>query len=269
MEQFCHQNRGRSVCPHCGFSRAWALRRHSRRCKRCRKEWVPKRRVSGFQATLPEWKEVIRVFLRERTGIRVAEVLRVERHRIHRMLRHLREAMYTDTPEQFKGTVEMDETYVGGQWRNKPARIRRLGTKRGHGTSKQAIFGIYHRKSKQVFVQFVPDLSSRTLLPIIHDRVRLGSRVYTDGYTVYKPIEHFYHRESVDHVGGEYVRGKVHTNSIESFWGYLKRRLKITGGVRMSRLHLYVAEETWRFNHRSLSLEEQTEKLYRRLVEGL
>jgi transposase-like protein len=182
------------------------------------------------------------------------------------MLSHLRRVMYEDTPGQFRDTVEMDETYVGGQWRNKPARIRRLGTKRGHGTSKQAIFGIYHRKSKTVFVCFVPDLKSRTLLPIIHKQVQLGSVVYTDGYNVYKPLERWYARSTVDHASGEYVRGDVHTNSIESFWGYLKRRLKITGGVRMSRLHLYVAEETWRFNYRTLSLDEKTEKLYQLLV---
>lgn len=268
MEQFIHQN-GRGRCPRCGFVRSWVLRRNARRCKRCRKEWVPVRRIPGFRAPLPEWKRVIRAFLYHRTGVRTAEALGTERHRVHRILHHLRGLMYRDSPQPFRGTVEMDETYVGGQWRNKPAHIRRLGTKRGHGTSKQAIFGIYHRGSKTVFVRFVPDLKRRTLVPIVQRQVRTGSTVYTDGYNVYKPLEQFYRREYVDHASGEYVRGTVHTNSIESFWGYLKRRLKITGGIRMSRLHLYVAEETWRFNHRRLSLDDQTEKLYRKLVDEL
>lgn len=160
----------------------------------------------------------------------------------------------------------MDETYVGGQWRNQPWHIRRRGTKRGHGTSKQAIFGIYHRASKTVAVSLVPNLQRRTMLPLIERQVVRRSTVYTDGYGIYIPLRRWYRHQSVNHAAHEYVRGRVHTNGIESFWGYLKRRLKTTGGIRTTRLALFVAEEVWRFNHRSLSAAEQTDRLVTLLV---
>jgi len=53
------------------------------------------------------------------------------------------------------------------------------------------------------------------------------------------------------------LAGGNHINCLESFWGYLKRRLAPKGGIR-ERLPLYLAEYVWRYNHRSLSLEQQT-----------
>jgi transposase-like protein len=71
--------------------------------------------------------------------------------------------------------------------------------------------------------------------------------------------------EYVDHDGGEYVRGEIHTNNIEGFWGILKRKLGCIGGIRRNRLHLFIAEIVWKFNHKSLSLNQQ-EKLLLGLV---
>jgi transposase-like protein len=265
MGQFSHQNRSRT-CPHCGFSRAWALRREKKKCKRCRREWSCRWKVKGFAATRRQWQNVAREFLRDRTGVRVAEQVGMERKCVHRMLHHLRTLMTYDIPKPFSGIVEVDETFIGGQWRNKPFRIRRLGTKRGHGTSKQAIFGMLSRSSGQVIATPIPNLKSDTLLSLLHAHARPTALIYTDGWTGYARVYRSFSHEQVDHQGGVYVRGTVHTNSIESFWGFLKRRLKITGGVRRDRLALFLGEETWRFNHRRLSLKEKTEKLCSLLV---
>lgn len=265
MEQFSHQTKSRR-CPHCGFSRAWALRRNKRKCKRCRREWSVRKRIKGFAASSQKWKEVIREFLRDRTNVRVAEATRLERHCVQRMLHHLRTLMTNDIPKPFAGTVEVDETFIGGQWRNKPWRIRRQGTKRGHGTSKQAIFGMLGRTTGQVITTPVPNLKSVTLLALLRTHAQPNALIYTDGWTGYAHVLDFFSHKQVDHQSGVYVHGDVHTNGIESFWGFLKRRLKITGGVRRDRLALFLGEETWRFNHRRLSLEEKIEKLYRLLV---
>lgn len=268
MEQFCHQIESRSCCPHCGFFRSWALRRGHRKCKRCKREWSPKRTVEGFRASVDEWREVIRAFLRDRTGMRVAEATGIERHCVHRMLHHLRTLMTADRVGPFSGIVEIDETFIGGQWRNKPWRIRRKGTKRGHGTSKQAIFGMLSRDTGQVVAFPIPNLKSETLLAALKANLASGAKVYTDGWTGYAHVIDFFLHEKVDHQAGIYVRGTVHTNSIESFWGYLKRRLKITGGIRTERLPLFLGEEVWRFNHRRLTLDAKVEKLLQLLVAG-
>jgi transposase-like protein len=182
------------------------------------------------------------------------------------MLHHLRVLMTHDIPEPFSGVVEVDETFIGGQWRNKPFRIRRLGTKRGHGTSKQAIFGMLSRVTGEVVATPIPNLKSVTLLSVLHAHAKPTALIYTDGWTGYARVYQSFAHQQVDHFNGVYVRGTVHTNGIESFWGFLKRRLKITGGVRRDRLALFLGEEVWRFNHRRLSLEEKTEKLCALLV---
>ena len=209
---------------------------------------------------------VIDTFLRDRTGEKVAEVTGLERHTAHRMLHHLRTLMTVDVPGPFSGIVEIDETFIGGQWRNKPWRIRRKGTKRGHGTSKQAIFGMRSRDTGEVIAVPIPNLKGETLLGVMHQHLTEDAVVYTDGWTGYARVnQHFVHA-SVDHQAGLYVHGTVHTNGIESFWGYLKRRLKTTGGIRTDRLPLFLGEEVWRFNHRTLSRDAQVQKLLALLV---
>jgi transposase len=267
MEQLCHQKGGRS-CPRCGFARSWKLRRGHRKCKRCRTEWSSVWRVKGFRASLDEWHRVIHAFLRDRTGERVAEACGIERHTAHRMLHHLRTLMTEDIPGPFSGIVEIDETFIGGQWRNKPWRIRRRGTKRGHGTTKQAVFGMLSRDTREVIAFPIPNLKSETLLSALRAHLTPNTVVHTDGWTGYARVVHVFEHRQVNHAEGVYVVGGVHTNGIESFWGYLKRRLKVTGGVRTERLPLFLGEEMWRFNHRTQSLDEKIEALMKMLVAG-
>jgi transposase-like protein len=174
----------------------------------------------------------------------------------------VREVMAQDVPSVLSGVVEVDETYVGAQWRNRPWSVRKYGTKKGRGTSKQAIFGIHERKRSVVRAFFVPNVRNETLLPLIRKHVAPGSTIYSDAYQLYQNVVHDGYKHSfVDHKQHEYVRGPVHSNGMEGFWGVLKRRLKTTGGIRMSRLPLYVAEEVWRYNFRRLSETEKVEQL--------
>lgn len=209
------------------------------------------------------------MFLRDHTILKVSEVTEKERHVIQRMVARIRKSMMEDTPGCFSGTVEMDETYIGGKWINKPAWIRKRGTKKGHGTSKQAIFGILNRNGRQVRVFLVSNFKEETIFTIISSVVKKKSKAYTDGYAIYKPLRAYgYDHHVVDHAHGEYVRGDIHTNTIESFWGYLKKRLSVTGGIRPAYFNRFVGELVWRYNHRHMSREEQVEILLKRLVDG-
>lgn len=99
----------------------------------------------------------------------------------YKLLMDLRVAMTKDVPPVFSGIVEVDETDLGGQWRNKRKSQRRQGTRRGRGTSKQPVLGILCREGK-VWAKMVPDVETRTLLPLIRRQVRRGSTVYSDGW---------------------------------------------------------------------------------------
>ena len=177
--------------------------------------------------------------------------------------------MLNDPPTRFNGICEMDETYIGGQRKNKRLHIRRIKCKRGHGTDKLPIMGLYGREEGQIYVEVIPKLSIKRILEIIKEKVVKGSQIYTDGYKMYRCLpKHGYPHEYVDHDGGEYTRDKIHTNNIEGFCGTLKRKLGCIGGMRRDRLHLFVAEIVWKFNHRNYPKKVQEERLINLLKRG-
>lgn len=165
---------------------------------------------------------------------------------------------------QFAGPVEVDETYIGAQRKNQRLHIRSLyPPKRGHGTRKLPIIGALDRATGTVRVEVMArKLDKALVLDFVARAARPGARVFTDGFHYYRDLTKlgFLH-ESVDHNAKEYVRGDIHTNGIEGFWGVMKRRMGTTGGMRRARLILFASEIAWRYNHRHLSDDEKADLL--------
>lgn len=177
--------------------------------------------------------------------------------------------MQKDIPDVFFGTVEVDETYLGGQWKNKRLSERKIGSKRGRGTRKTPVFGILCRGGK-VWTQIVPDVEANILLPLITKQVEAGSTVCSDTWKSYTGVAtNGYVHRLVKHQDGEYSEPrKPHQRPLEGFWGYLKRRLAAKGGIRRERLPLYLAEYVWRYYHRNESIELKKKQLLK-LLEGI
>ena len=246
-------------CPRCQNTKSWSVRRGKRRCAACRYEWTPGAlplRLSPLQ-----WRRLLRWFVLGQSAAVIAQESRLERKRVLRALLLVRQAMLQDVSPVFSGVVEIDETYLGGTWRNKRLASRAQGTKRGRGTSKQAVFGILCRGG-QVWAEVVPNVEAKTLLPLLRQRVRAGSVVCSDTFSSYTGVAAggYIHR-LVDHSQTFSDRKGSHVNGLEGFWGYLKRRLAAKGGIRRERLPLYLAEYVWRYNHRKLSAQEQVRSL--------
>ena len=155
----------------------------------------------------------------------------------------IRAAMAEATPEPLTGTVEVDETYVGGKVRGK-----------GHGYkgNKTIVAGAVQRGG-DVVLQVVGNNSRQTL----HDFIRNSTdprvrRIMTDEWPAYKGIADYdTTHETVNHSAEEWVRGDVHTNTVEGVWSLFKR--SITGSYhKLSAKHLdaYLDELEWRFNNR-------------------
>lgn len=249
----------RQRCPRCRYTRTWVIRRDKHLCARCRYEWRP---GLPLRLTRHQWQTLLRCHIRGLSAAAVAEEAGLHRQRVLRALILVRAAMQREVPAVFQGTVEIDETYVGGFWRNRRNAQRARGRKRGRGTIKTPVFGILCRGG-QVWAQVVPDLAAQTLFPLIRRQVRLGSVVCSDTLPTYTGIaaKGYVHR-LVQHDRGEFrSRHGAHINGLEGFWGYLKRRLAAKGGIRPFRLPLYVAEYVWRYNHRRLSVVEQVHRL--------
>jgi transposase len=213
-----------------------------------------------------KWIKILRWFFRGLSGSQIAIETGINRLRVFRALKKVRTIMMKDIPEVFSGIVEVDETYIGGQWKNKRQSQRKIVTKRGRGTFKTPVFGILCRGGK-VWAEVVPDVEAKTLIPLIYRRVRQGSIICSDTWKSYTGIaaKGYVHR-LVEHSKGEYANKQGnHINGLEGFWGYLKRRLASKGGIRQEKLPLYLAEYVWRYNHRNFTIKQQIDKILKLL----
>lgn len=259
------------TCPHCGHERTWAVRDRGRKCRKCRREWTVRSAypVQGFRLTKREWRQVLDTYLRDGTGTALVCECGTNHTTAYRITRCIQEVMARDAPERLSHIIEVDATFVGGDWKNKRIHIRRKGTKRGRGTSKQAIFGIMQRSPNRVRVFLVASEGTDVTRTHIVSLVPRGSRIYSDECPAYASLpEAGYRHEAVDHSKNEYVRGDVHTQTLDGFWGRLKNFLASKGGVRRTELHRFIAEQVWRYNHRSLARSEQVRRLFSLLKEG-
>ena len=251
-------------CPKCSFKKVYSLRRRKSRCAQCKYEWNPHR--LPLYLSRKNWVKILRWFLRGLSSQAVSYETGINRWRILRALTQVRRIMIQDVPDVFSGTIEIDETYIGGQWKNKRKNQKKRQAKRGRGTFKTPVFGILCRGGK-IWAKVVADVEAKTLMPLIRRRVKQGSVICSDTWKSYTGIaaKGYVHR-LVEHGKGEYTdKQGNHINGLEGFWGYLKRRLAAKGGIRKERLPLYLAEYVWRYNHRHLTIKQQLDKLLKLL----
>jgi transposase-like protein len=177
-----------------------------------------------------------------------------------RMAHSIRQLMRDDTdPDKLKGVVEGDETYVGG---------KRSGGKRGRGAlGKTPVVGFVERGGR-VRAHVINRVTTAEVFRFLYRNIEVGSTLYTDELAVYNYAQRWgFEHEHVKHRRWEYVRGEVHANTIEGFWSQLKRSIDGTHHQVSRRwLHLYVAEQAWRYSRRRavrpmlLSLLDQAAK---------
>jgi transposase len=247
-------------CPRCGTKKIYNVRRGKVLCSNCRYEWQPEK--LPLRLNRRQWHNILHYFILGLSSNKITQETGIERKRVLRALRVARKTMADDTVEMFKGTVEVDETYLGGQWKNKRHNYRKIGSKRGRGTSKTPVFGILCRGGK-VWAQIVADTKAKTLLALIEGQVEKGSTICSDTWKAYTGIAYrgYVHR-MVKHGEGEYSNSQGnHINGLEGFWGILKRQLAAKGGIRRERLPLYLAEYVWKFNHRKWSSKLKENRL--------
>ena len=163
------------------------------------------------------------------------------------MAQRLREA-WNDLGFVMEGPVEADEAFFGGAEFNRHA-SKKLGAELSV-SSKTIVAGMKDRSTNEIQAEVVPDATKLTLKGFVMERTRDGSVVYTDSAAAYKGLPRREH-EYVKHSVGEYVRGQVHTNGIESFWSLLKRAYDGTyHHLSAKHLQRYVNEFTGRHNMR-------------------
>jgi hypothetical protein len=183
-----------------------------------------------------------RMYFEETTSLRTAWY----------MAHRLRAAMYDEDFQQLMGIVEIDEAYIGGKQSNRHAKDREKYRGRGSAnTGKTTVIGAISRKGS-IVCKVIENTAHQTINGFVRQMVsEKVDLIATDSAAAYTWLRMDYPHETVDHKAGEYVRGNIHTNSIESFWALLKRGVVGTYHcISRKYLPLYLAEFQFRHNHR-------------------
>lgn len=261
------------VCSHCGGERTTEAS-HKKMpywCADCRSYFSVKTGTPMANSKIPLRKWAVAIYLcmtnlKSVSSMKLHRDLKISQKSAWFMLHRIREAwMPNGDDEPFGGPVEVDETYMGGKRANMSNSKRKAlaGTGRGP-VGKAAVIGIKDRETNQVRAQAVEKVNGETMRDFIGENTDPEATVYTDDSTVYSGLP--YEHEVVVHSVSEYVRGKAHTNGIESMWSMLKRAH--TGTFhKMSPKHLnrYVKEFAGKHNLRECGTMQQMETVVRRL----
>ena len=144
-----------------------------------------------------------------------------------------------EAQEIFNGDIEIDESYFGG--------VRK--GKRGRGAAgKVVVFGILKRHGK-VYTAIVENTKEATLMPVIANKIKPDSVVYTDTYRSYDALDvSAFHHHRINH-SEVFAHQKNHINGIENFWNQAKRVLRKYNGIDKKNFPLFLKECEFRFNY--------------------
>ena len=260
IEQFSNEDKAREYltelrwpqgvcCPRCESSKVTAIKnRPQYSCNDCEYQFSVKSGTIFNDSHLPLWKWFLAVYLmtESKKGISACQIQRsldVAYRTAWFLCHRIRAAMKEVNPEPLKGTVEVDETYVGGKRRH-------VG--RGYRGNKTCVIGALERKGPVRF-ETLKWVDKQKLHEFIHKTTAPDTaNIYTDEHPGYRGIqdEDTFHG-TVNHSKEEWVHGDIHTNGIESVWSLLKR--SIVGSyhkVSVKHLDAYLDELEHRFNGR-------------------
>lgn len=190
------------------------------------------------------WFQAIYRMASTRCGISAKQIQRetgVTYKTAWRMFKQIR-TLFDEDIQSLTGEVEVDETYMGGKKKGK----------RGRGAEgKSKVVGAAQRKGK-VTTKVIPDVKHSSLIPFMVRKVARNATLYTDEFPSYDHMTRLgYNHKRIEHSAKVYVRGNIHTNTIEGFWSLVKRG--ITGvyhSVSPQYLQSYLNEYAFRYNHR-------------------
>jgi transposase-like protein len=260
------------ACPHCGGVHVYQMKgrngerntRYLWRCHDCKQQYTVRigtvfeeSRIAlrhwcyAFWAACASKKGVSALQISRMTGVSCKSTLF--------MMHRIRFAMTDDhsKPEPMTGTVEIDETYVGGKPRYKGQHNLK---KCGRGTDKTPVVAMVQRNGN-VRAQVMPKVNSHNLGEAIRENVHQSARIITDESYLYRGIGKTFEggHDSINHSAKQYANGDITTNTVEGFFSILKRGVIGTfHNVSKEHLHRYVGEFEYRYNTRKMSDGERT-----------
>ncbi len=246
------------VCAHCGAQEPYRIspgngsktRKGLWKCKVCQKQFTVTVGTIFEDSHLPlsKWLLAIHLLCASKKGMSA--------HQLHRMLgityksawfmaHRIRYAM-TQPPlvDKLCGIVEADETYIGGKEKGR----------QGLKTKKTSVMALVERQGS---VRSFPleNITGKNLRAAMRQHIDPSATVMTDDFSSYRPFAaaDFADHRTVNHSKGEYVRGDVHTNTVENFFSIVKRGIVgVYQHVGKQHLHRYLNEFGFRYSNRDM-----------------
>lgn len=267
------------ACPRCGDTDVYAMKGRKTgerekgyrwRCRGCNRQFSVRTGTVFEETRLPlrVWLHALWRACSSKKGVSALQISR-ECEITHKsalyLLHRIRLMMTDDSPGKLGGIVEVDETFVGGKPRYRNRRQEDTGRRIvGRGTRKAAVMALVERGGR-AYVRHIDAVTAKNLQTAVRELVDPRATVMTDeerGYVRLWKVHPGPH-DTVNHSRKEYVRGNVHTNTVEGFFSLLKRGVYGTyHSVSRHHLHRYLSEFEFRYNTRGLNDGE-------RIVEAL
>jgi len=199
-------------------------------CSKCRFAISPLAGTIFHKSDTPLtlWFAAILAFSNAKSGISAKELerqLETTYKTAWRMLHLIRKALAQEG--KLKGDVEMDTAYLGGRYKS-----GKYNEKQKEAiAAKSVVMGAIQRDGN-ARVMVVPDAKAKTHGDFLNETIDPeGTRLLTDGTRVLEKVAIGFNRHSVNHNIGEFVRGDVHSNTIDAFWSHIKRSISGTHKV--------------------------------------
>jgi transposase-like protein len=247
------------VCPHCGGveriskMQGSATRKGLHKCYQCRRQFTVRQGTIFESSHVPLhiWLQAIFFVAGSKKGVssnQLHRTLGVTLKTAWFMSHRIREAMRDGGLAPLGGeggVVEVDETYIGNKKNVVPG-------KGGHW-HKVPVLALVHRESGQSRAFVVDHTSAENIIPIVRANVDRETYILTDESQVYRHQfrDDYLGHGRVNHKAGEYVRGRIHTNTVEGYFSIFKRGMKgVYQWCAEKHLHRYLAEYDFRYNNR-------------------
>lgn len=250
------------ICPHCGVVNGSTLMQGKShrpglyQCNACREPFTVTVGTLYERSKIPlhKWLAATQLLMSSKKGmsaLQIGRMLGISPKSSWFLMHRIRESLRGTDLEPIGGegkVVEADETFIGGKEKNKHKRLR--NKKNIGGTGKEAVFSLVERGGK-VRSQRVASVGAKTLRPILVEQIDAATTLYTDDAGQYRHMHKDFKHDVINHSIDEYVRGDVHTNTIEGYFATLKRGIVGTyHNVSPQHLKRYLAEFDYRYNER-------------------
>lgn len=250
-------------CPKCGRTRRFhrVSSRQSYSCDSCGHHLHPTAGTIFEKSTTPLtlWFHAIFILSQTRCGISAKQLQReigVTYKTAWRMFNRIRRLLLDDDETLLTGAVEIDESGFGGRIRAGDRSRAETSTKRRQEAmakikNRPTIFAMVERGGR-VRVLIVPDRGRETLHKAIRENVSPDATIYTDEWALYTGLaDEFAAHHTIKHKDSIYAQGHIHTQTVEGFFGNVKRGLSgVQHNVSRKWLELYVSEFAFKYNHR-------------------